>query len=257
MDVSVWINARSPPAGLDGRALGRLYSPAAIGLLSTLVLHAAIIGSIHLESRARVPTDLPEILKDREVSVASHSQLVLVELPAIDNSRGRQEIDSLRSLTETGLRVRISLAPFRSINAGSFTLSEEAPPDASVDNDGDELTRLFGMYTGQIQARIERAWRRPRTAVDEGVAANTDVSFQCRATIIQDNSGNVQEILLPNCNGSAAWQHSLVLAIRQASPLPAPPIKGVFNHSITLSFVGFEYTAGSVEADYEPLRRHD
>ena len=75
--------------------------------------------------------------------------------------------------------------------------------------------------------------------------------FHCQVQIVQDSSGNVQEILLPNCNGSVAWQHSLVLAIRQASPLPAPPSPTVFSPAIALEFVGYAYIAGGPDDEYE------
>src|SRR6202012_449133 len=115
--------------------------------------------------------------------------------------------------------------------------------------DAAELARLFGVYTGQIQARIDRVWRRPRTPVNaiavDQKPTGTDESFQCEAQIVQDAKGNVQEILLPRCNGSAAWQHSLIVAIRQASPLPAPPSTRVFTQSITVTFVGLPYAEGA------------
>jgi hypothetical protein len=45
------------------------------------------------------------------------------------------------------------------------------------------------------------------------------------------------------------------LAIRQASPLPAPPSASVFSQSITLNFLGLSFIAGAPEDDYEPERR--
>jgi hypothetical protein len=88
--------------------------------------------------------------------------------------------------------------------------------------------------------------------VDE---TDTKESFQCEAQIVQDNSGYVEEILLPRCNGSRAWQNSLVTAIRQASPLPAPPSASVFSRSITLSFIGIPYYRGASDDEYEVLSR--
>jgi hypothetical protein len=72
--------------------------------------------------------------------------------------------------------------------------------------------------------------------------------------VVQDARGNVEEILLPNCNGSADWQQSLVSAVRQASPLPAPPDQKVFSKSITLQFAGFAYRPGYPTDDYEVAR---
>ncbi len=78
-------------------------------------------------------------------------------------------------------------------------------------------------------------------------------SFQCRVQIAQDASGNVHEILLPACDGSAAWQRSLVVAIQQSSPLPMPPDPSLFAPTVTLDFVGIPYSAGQREDDYESV----
>jgi hypothetical protein len=139
----------------------------------------------------------------------------------------------------------------------SLALSENQAPSASADGtDGAEKARLLGIYTGQIQARIDRVWRRPRTPVNEEKSSvDATESFQCEAQIVQDARGNVQEVMLPRCNGSPAWRNSLVLAIQHASPLPAPPSEKAFSTSITLNFVGLSYFAGASDDDYEPVRR--
>jgi hypothetical protein len=139
------------------------------------------------------------------------------------------------------------------------------PPDAQDDptTDADITTgdpagraRLFGIYTRQIQARIDRIWRRPRSPISETTnpATAADETFNCQVQVIQDAYGNVEEILLPNCNGSASWQQSLVSAIRQASPLPMPPDQKVFSKSVTLQFVGFAYKSGDPTDNYEVAR---
>jgi len=141
----------------------------------------------------------------------------------------------------------------------------EIPPDAKEDPTADSAitsgdtagrARLFGIYTRQIQARIDRVWRRPRSPIWEAAdhRAVADETFQCQVQIVQDARGNVQEVLLPHCNGSVAWQRSLVSAIQQASPLPAPPDEKVFSTSITLQFVGFPYRSGDPMDSYEPAR---
>jgi hypothetical protein len=107
---------------------------------------------------------------------------------------------------------------------------------------------LFGRYTGQIDARIERAWRKPRGPVYDPAdlpaqayvisnkPADATNLFRCQVRLTQDQTGNVKEIELQRCNGSNAWQQSLVQAILTASPLPAPPHPAVFSNVLTLSF---------------------
>lgn len=139
------------------------------------------------------------------------------------------------------------------------TPSVEMPELSSIDESGEAAhtagdpvrqSMLFGRYTGQIDARIQRAWRKPRGAIDEpSAAANT---FRCQARIVQEASGAVKEIELMQCNGSPAWQLSLVRAIQLASPLPAPPDPSVFTSVLTLAFEGQPYAPGYREDEYEP-----
>jgi len=133
--------------------------------------------------------------------------------------------------------------------------SSRASPDA-----GDPAVRalMFGRYIGQISARIERAWVRPRSPVNDVTARNggaasgiSDEIFTCRAQIRQDARGHVQEVLLLDCNGTEAWRRSLVVAINQSSPLPAPPIPNVFTQAITMTFEANEYRAGDDPDAYE------
>ena len=88
---------------------------------------------------------------------------------------------------------------------------------------------LRGLYIRQINARIDRAWLRPRSPI-------ADVQFHCQVRVEQDAAGNVTEVVLERCNGSPRWQLSLVHAIESASPLPAPSDPSVFAHAIHMSF---------------------
>jgi hypothetical protein len=124
---------------------------------------------------------------------------------------------------------------------------------------GDPATqsKLFGSYTSQIDARIRRAWLKPRgaissTTIDAQSRAHQTDTFSCNARITQDNEGNVSEIELMQCDGSSEWQISLVNAIQRASPLPSPPSPTVFTNVLTLSFEGKAYKAGYREDEYEP-----
>jgi hypothetical protein len=123
---------------------------------------------------------------------------------------------------------------------------------AGAGDDG-EYARLYGIYSGQIQARIDRLWRRPRSSIAESTGENAGGSteFRCVVNIIQDALGNVVEVLLPDCNGSAAWQRSLAIAIQQASPLPAPPDAKVFRRAIALTFVALPYSSTASPDEYE------
>ena len=119
----------------------------------------------------------------------------------------------------------------------------QAPQDAA--DDPSDRAALFGRYAGQINARVFRAWLRPRTPIGSP-------SFTCRARIEQDPAGNVKEVMLQNCNGDTRWQLSVVHAIQSASPLPAPPDPRVFRREMTVSFQSEGYHDGAAPEGFEP-----
>jgi hypothetical protein len=258
IDVVDWRDSPRPTV-VKARALRRALSPTVFGILGTLLLHAMLIQSVSLVSQGPKPkAETPDSAIVPSKSTRGADDLVLVSLPTIAGANqptSERAISSLPDLSKLKIKAPISVDPPEYLNLEALALSEDqtSTPIAKGE-DGAELARLFGIYTGQIQARVDRVWRRPRTPVDED---STDIaeSFQCEAQIIQDVRGNVQEVLLPRCNGSPAWRNSLVLAIQHASPLPVPPSAKVFSTSISLSFVGLGYFAGALDDDYEPAPR--
>jgi hypothetical protein len=237
----------------------RFLSPTIIGVIGTLLIHGLILPTAYFGRHGtKVPPrqiQEPGAFANSKVDADEH--LVLITLPTIANSAQQsvQEISSISALNKLDRVSRVNPPPPAFLNIEVLTLGEEQASQSAVNSgDGIEQARLFGIYTGQIQARIDRIWRRPRTPVRESDgpgAATGDESFQCEAQIVQDGRGNVQEILLLRCNGSFAWQQSLVVAIQQASPLPAPPSTTVFSRSIILNFVGLSYVPGSADDDYD------
>lgn len=111
-----------------------------------------------------------------------------------------------------------------------------------------EHARLYGRYVGQVQARIERAWMRPRSEIGAP-------RFSCRARIQQDRRGAVVGLTLDLCNGTERWQQSLVSAIRTASPLPAPPDESVYADILWLSFGSEAFAEGGSSQGFEPESR--
>lgn len=103
---------------------------------------------------------------------------------------------------------------------------------------------LFGRYVGQVNARIQRAWLRPRDAIGAD-------RFSCRVLIQQDDKRHVIRTTLQACNGDVRWQLSLVRAIQRASPLPAPPDPRVFADALTLTFNAMPYELAANKDDYE------
>lgn len=174
--------------------------------------------------------------------------MTLVDLSSLSNS----EESPLEDLASLGIEVPLT----KLLIAGpdpfpppvlDVTMEEDAASEAAGDTQGH--AQMFGRYRGQISARIERAWRRPRHAL-------TTPRFACQAKIEQDADGRVLSVELRRCDGDAAWQRSLVIAIEHASPLPSPPIPSVFASTLILDFSASPFVAGvSDESEYEPAVR--
>jgi hypothetical protein len=259
MDVGDWQDSPLPLVPETRRAQRHFLSPTLIGILGTLLLHALFIQSVPWSSGPKVkPPETPESVDSLSKSKAESAEsLVLISLRtvAVSNQGAQNLVSSLPDLRKMKIKSPVDVDPPTMLNIEALALSEDpVSKPTSGSGDGAEQIRLFGIYTGQIQARIDRVWRRPRTPVNDSDSqsrADAGDSFQCEAQIVQDVRGNVQEIMLPRCNGSPAWQHSLIAAIRHASPLAAPPSTDTFSHSITLSFVGLSYVRGASEDGYE------
>jgi hypothetical protein len=261
IDVVDWQDSPLPIAP-ETRARRRSLPPTLIGILGTVLLHAMLIQSVSFGAHPPKPK-LPETQESANTpskSTADADSFVFISLPTITkaNQDATQNlVSSLPDLSKMKVKSRIEIDSPALLGLETLALSEEQAPSAIADGaDAAEQARLYGIYTGQIQARIARVWRRPRTPVnEERSSVDAGESFQCEAQIVQDARGNVQEVMLPRCNGSPAWRNSMVLAIQHASPLPAPPSEKVFSTSITLNFVGLSYFAGAPDDDYEPARR--
>jgi colicin import membrane protein len=86
---------------------------------------------------------------------------------------------------------------------------------------------LQARYVAEIQARIERAWIRPPTARP---------GLRCVVYVTQVPGGTVTNVRLGECNGDAAVQQSITLAVYKASPLPTPPDPSLFERNLQLVF---------------------
>lgn len=258
LEVADWRDSPRPIAS-KARAPRLPWSPTIIGLIGTVALHSLIVPSAFLgngASKARPPEiQVPGSAVKSNPDAADSIMLISLPPVPLSSQKGTQAIVSLAALTKVAPILPINTEPSALVNIEALTIGEEQATSVDASSNGTERARLFGIYTGQIQARIDRVWRRPRSPVN-GNEAPTDESFRCRAQIVQDAKGNVQEVLLLRCNGSLVWQRSLVIAIQQASPLPAPPSAAVFSRSITLDFLGLPYVPGSTDDDYELEQRH-
>ncbi len=192
------------------------------------------------------------------VSNDSHYMtLVMVNLPSNSESSLEENISSA-GVAELDITIQIASSdPAPLLEPDQFEAEEIDEAAAHTAGDPAIQSKLFGSYTSQIDARIQRAWRKPRSEIAtptkdaQGRIHQKDV-FTCNARIIQDKDGRVTEVELMQCDGSTEWQVSLVNAIQRASPLPSPPSPTVFSNVLTLSFEARAYVPGYREDEYEP-----
>ncbi len=263
IEVDDWSaeSERSRPV-VPVRRSWRLWIPPPMwGLIGTCLVHALLVQSLVLGTAAK-KIKLPEITGPGSISSpqGQESELTLVVVTSADAAPPEEAISeemASRGVVAKELSmILISSDPAPAVDIPADAISDD-PKSETVVASGDPAgrARLFGIYSGQIQARIERIWRRPRTAVIEatGHAPKTvgDDIFRCQVQIVQDAQGNVKEILLPNCNGTSVWKKSLVVAIQQASPLPAPPDPAVFSRVMAMTFIGLEFRSGNSTDEYE------
>ncbi len=167
--------------------------------------------------------------------------------------------DQAEERRESEANLEALILPDRAlIPAGSFRPSTGAAPRLDLNesraaqegppSDDGENALLFGRYLGQVTARIERAWLRPRSPV----GAN---SFECLVQVEQGRDRSVKEITLKRCNGTTEWQLSLVRAIQMASPFPAPPDPKVFSPTLTFEMTANAFMPGGPSEGYEPVAR--
>ncbi len=229
---------------------GRNPAVVVVGALSSLALHALLLAPIIFGggNKTHTPDALGTALADRPGSDGA----LIVEL--IEESDGASkasasapQIAPLPTPSTAVLRAAAAeLVP--SLEIADIETQRESQTRAEAQGDETARARLYGIYVGQISARIERAWLKPRSSPGAD-------QFLCRVQVMQDQTGQVQEVTLMDCNGSERWQASLVSAIKSASPLPAPPDVRVFKKHIALQFDADAFAAGGSSEGFEPEAR--
>jgi hypothetical protein len=80
-----------------------------------------------------------------------------------------------------------------------------------------KVERLQGLYVGQIKARLARLLESVRNFDIAQTAAS------CVVHVVQNERGQVLDVMSDECEADAQWRRNVEGAIRQASPLPLPP----------------------------------
>lgn len=225
---------------------------ACTGLL-VITVHALLVTPLVLGAVARKRPVTPD-MPGAGASASRKSAQLVEAMTLVDLSQSQQSSEpALEEFSSLGIELpQASLIVASPDLVPMPVLDPEAVEDSETtegagDTEGHAL--MFGRYLGQITARIERAWMRPRT--DIGAP-----QFSCQAKIEQGPRGEVHSVELRQCNGDLHWQRSLVTAIEHASPLPSPPTPSVFASTLVLDFSAGPYLAGvSDDSEYEPQVR--
>jgi hypothetical protein len=77
--------------------------------------------------------------------------------------------------------------------------------------------RLQGLYVGQIKARLARLLE------SVGDFEPAHVAASCVVYVVQNERGQVLDVMSDECDADPQWRRNLEAAIRRASPLPLPP----------------------------------
>jgi hypothetical protein len=222
----------------------------ALGAAASVLIHLLFIGSV-LWDGAPHRTKRSDVWDFGSAATTRIDEpvmtLILISDPRITKtSPDPAEIPS-SGVSPNDSNVRV-LSPDRNPVVDLTQVADSAIEQSPEAHDIAERALLFGRYMGQINARIERAWLRPRTEIGSAL-------FECQVAITQDSAGNVTEVTLQDCNGDGRWQQSLVSAIQSASPLPRPPDPAVFSSTLTLRFESTAYSTDRRADGFEPASR--
>jgi len=86
---------------------------------------------------------------------------------------------------------------------------------------------LKASYVRAIQVHVEQRWYEPPGGVQ---------GLSCTIFVTQIPGGEVVGMRFGTCNGNAAVRQSIETAVRNASPLPAPPEPQLFGREVKLAF---------------------
>lgn len=235
------------------RLESRPLTVSATGAVGVLLIHALLLLPFVLN--LSLPSQRRPNVAGAGASVfvsAAEPEMTVVFIdeptPAENKVPPEPPILSSRGITPPDLQL-VVLSPDPSpAGANAKAGDSDEVQDNTAAADAAEHARLYGRYVGQVHARIERAWMRPRSEIGAP-------RFSCRARIRQDRRGAVLEVTLDHCSGTERWQQSLVSAIRTASPLPAPPDASVYADLLWLSFGSEPFADGGSSQGFEPESR--
>jgi hypothetical protein len=174
LEVSDWQDEPRPLPLTYAPVSRRPRIPARVlGMMGTLLLHGLVVQTAVLGTSTRKvfsPTTPGLAATANAAGAESEMTLIVVQPTEAKNSKDSlfEEFISRGAVLKEMPIALMSPDPTPALGLQQEQLSDSSDAESPA-NSGDPAgqARLFGIYSGQIQARIERAWRRPRTPVNE------------------------------------------------------------------------------------------
>jgi hypothetical protein len=218
-----------------------------VAFAATLALHSMLLmvstwgdGQV---SKPRIPDAYGAAANMGSASGTSEERMMIILLPA-EPSQDPPPIVEPELAAPHAEAAILQIAGPDALPVKPWNAQAEGEDNPNSEADMIARMKLVGVYEGQIRARIERAWLRPKEPI-------TDAEFRCRVKIRQSRTGVVEEVEFEQCNGNPRWQGSLANAVFAASPLPAPPHDDIWVAAFSLSFNSLAYSAHSDAQGFE------
>lgn len=168
-----------------------------------------------LEDERRLEVERAEQQQKAEAAVVARRKAEEVaKKKAEQTARTRAEAELKRKAEETRLKSE------RESDLRARLAEEEQRTSAAFQSQK-------AQYIAAIQGHVERRWFRP---------PGTPAGATCVAFVTQIPGGEVVGVRFGDCGGGEALRQSIENAIRNASPLPAPPQPGLFDREVRLVF---------------------
>jgi colicin import membrane protein len=139
-----------------------------------------------------------------------------------EQAKAEREAQARREREEADRRAR-EQAEQRRRQQAEAELQAQAAAEAAAN------ARALEQYMALIEEDVRRSWNRPLSAVP---------GLVCVVDVVQAPTGDVltAKVNPRQCNGDEVVRRSVEDAVRDASPLPQPPIRAVFSRTFTLTF---------------------
>lgn len=149
---------------------------------------------------------------------------------AAAEARRKAEADAKQKV-EQQARAKAAAEQKRKVDEARRKAEREADLRARLaeeeERTGAAFQSLKAQYVAALQAHVERRWFKPLGA---------PLGAACVAFVTQIPGGEVVAVRFGTCNGGEAFRQSVENAIRNASPLPAPPQPALFEREVRLVF---------------------